>query len=70
MTLIGQALTELEWFHMTPTYDACLSVKCLMDQAIAILSFFDGNLVLEACGTLLVMARDILVKGMEGISHA
>ncbi|WP_404299824.1 hypothetical protein [Alicycliphilus denitrificans] len=69
MTLVGQALTELEMFHITPTYDQCFNVRCLMDQAIGILVFFDDDLVVDAGGTLLVMARDMLVKGMEGLSH-
>lgn len=69
MTLVVQALTKLEMFHMAPTYDQCLNALCLMDQAVGILAFFEDDLVVDAGGTLLVMARDMLAEGMEGLSH-
>lgn len=70
MTICGLMLNEIERFHLQPTLGACDGVLCYMDQAIGILNFLDGNLVLDAGGRLLCMARDILVAGMEEISYA
>ena len=69
MTICGILLNDMERFHLQPTLGACDGVLCYMDQAIGILNFFDGDLVVDAGGRLLRMARDILVAGMEGLSY-
>lgn len=70
MTICGILLNDMDRFHLQPTLGACEDVLCYMDQAIGILSFFDGDLVVDAGGRLLCMARDTLVAGMEGLSYA
>lgn len=72
MTIVGIACNELERFQFHPTTDDCNSVLCYLQQATGVLAFFDdkGDIVLSAGETLLNMAMDILLQGMEGVSNA
>lgn len=65
MTIVGILLNDLERIHSQPSLDDCQPVLCHLEQAIGILSFLKGDVVLNAASTLLQASLTTLVSEME-----